>query len=214
MSTIAVVGATGFAGGHITAEALRRGHQVIGVSRHAPSESVDGVTSRTGDITDEAFIRDLAQQASTMVVAVHGSNEGEPYLAALVESLLEAALAGSSRLGFVGGVGSLAIALGGPRLVDTAGCPEIYKVEALSHVAVLEALRGSNSSADWFYVSPAANFGARQPGERTGSYRTGGDVLLSDDDGVSFISGADLAVAFLDEIEVPAHHRERFSVAY
>jgi putative NADH-flavin reductase len=31
---------------------------------------------------------------------------------------------------------------------------------------------------------------------------------------VSFISGEDLAVAFIDEIETPAHHRERFTVGY
>ena len=28
------------------------------------------------------------------------------------------------------------------------------------------------------------------------------------------LSGEDLAVAFLDEVEKPAHHRERFTVGY
>jgi uncharacterized protein len=48
----------------------------------------------------------------------------------------------------------------------------------------------------------------------TGRYRVGGDVLLTDADGNSTISGADYAKAFVDEIEQPAHRRQRFSVAY
>jgi putative NADH-flavin reductase len=52
------------------------------------------------------------------------------------------------------------------------------------------------------------------PGERTGSYRDGGEVLVVDGEGESFISGADLAVAVLDEIENPRHSRENFAVGY
>ena len=37
---------------------------------------------------------------------------------------------------------------------------------------------------------------------------------MSDAAGTSDISGADFAQAFVDEIEKPAHHRTRFSVAY
>ena len=63
-------------------------------------------------------------------------------------------------------------------------------------------------------MSPAAGFGSHAPGERTGHYRTGGDVLLSDADGNSAVSGVDYAIAFVDEIDKPAHHRERFTVAH
>jgi len=52
------------------------------------------------------------------------------------------------------------------------------------------------------------------PGERTGEYRDGGDVIVTDAEGESFISGADLAVAVLDEIESPKHPRGRFTVGY
>ena len=46
------------------------------------------------------------------------------------------------------------------------------------------------------------------------TFRLGGDVLLVDGEGSSTISGADFAQAFVDEIEQPAHRRQRFSVAY
>jgi putative NADH-flavin reductase len=39
-------------------------------------------------------------------------------------------------------------------------------------------------------------------------------VLLTDEDGESFISGEDLALAVVDEIETPRHSRARFTVAY
>ena len=214
MSTIAIFGFTGYVGGHITAEALRRGHDVIGISRSEVPDSDAAVTAITGSITDQELVRDVAQRASTLVVAVHGSVDGAPFLPGLVPSLLEAAAAAGSRLGFVGGAGNLLVAAGGPRVVDTPEFPAFAKTEAESQAEALKALQASESAADWFYVSPAAGFGPQAPGERTGSFRVGGDILLTDADGNSYISGADYAIAFLDEIDTPKHHQQPFSVAY
>ena len=52
------------------------------------------------------------------------------------------------------------------------------------------------------------------PGQATGSYRVGADVALFDANNGSAISGADLALAVLDEVEHPTHHQQHFSVAY
>ncbi|MYT25222.1 epimerase, partial [Streptomyces sp. SID7760] len=52
------------------------------------------------------------------------------------------------------------------------------------------------------------------PGRRTGSFRVGGDTLLTDADGNSAVSAEDYAVAFVDEIEQGAHPRARICVAY
>ena len=38
--------------------------------------------------------------------------------------------------------------------------------------------------------------------------------MLVDAEGNSFISVEDYAVAMIDELEHPAHHKERFTVAY
>src|SRR3546814_18460294 len=73
---------------------------------------------------------------------------------------------------------------------------------------------GSPQGVGWFLVSPAIVFGSHAPGDATGHYRVGGDVVLRDDNGVSAISGADLAVAVVAEVEKPVHHRQRFTVAY
>jgi putative NADH-flavin reductase len=214
MSTIAIIGGTGFAGGHISTEALSRGHQVISVSRNAPSDPAAGVEVRTGSIEDDALVGELFAKADVVVVAIHGAVGDTPYLIDFVPRLLALAAEHGTRLGVVGGAGSLHVSPGGPRLIDTPEFPDAFKLEAGSMAEVLEAMRAADTSADWFYVSPAANFGAHAPGERTGSYRTGDDVLVTDSEGHSVISGADFAIAFIDEIETPAHHRTRFTVGY
>lgn len=213
MTTIAVIGISGYAGGNIAREALRRGHEVIGVSRASTVVAQPGLTLARGDIADAVMVKDLARSASVVVVATHATENDQPCLAALVPSLLEAVSSADARLGVVGGAGSLLVA-SGTRLVDTDEFPEPFKAEALAHADVLEALQGSSSSADWFYVSPAAGFGSYAPGERTGTFRVGGDDLLIDAQGNSLISGEDFAIAVVDEIETPVHHRERWSVAY
>ncbi|KXO89120.1 NAD(P)-dependent oxidoreductase [Tsukamurella pseudospumae] len=84
---------------------------------------------------------------------------------------------------------------------------------AQEHDRALDYLR-TVEDVDWFYLSPAASYGSFNPGEQRGTYRTSGDLLLTDAEGNSEISGADYAKAFVDEIVAPAHRRERFSVAY
>jgi hypothetical protein len=53
-----------------------------------------------------------------------------------------------------------------------------------------------------------------QAGERTGTFRLGGDQLLVGPDGKSEISVQDYAVAMIDELEHPRHIRKRFTVGY
>ena len=60
------------------------------------------------------------------------------------------------------------------------------------------------------FLSPPALLA---PGERTGTYRVGGEELLMAGDRPAGISVADLAVAIVDEIERPRHVRARFTVA-
>ena len=52
------------------------------------------------------------------------------------------------------------------------------------------------------------------PGERTGSYETGGDHPVRDAQGESRISVEDYAVAMIDELEEPRFAGGRFTVGY
>ncbi|WP_415830901.1 NAD(P)-dependent oxidoreductase [Janibacter anophelis] len=196
-------------------EAASRGHQVISYTRSAPNEPIDGVEYRTGSLTDDAVLAQAAADADDLVVATHGADVGGSPLVDHVDRLASAAVEHGARLSFVGGAGSLHVAKGGPRLVDTPDFHDDWKPEALSHAKVLDALRSdAPDELDWFYVSPAALFGAFAPGETTGSYRLGGDELVTTEDGTSEISGTDFALAFVDEIEQRKHPRQRFTVAH
>ena len=66
----------------------------------------------------------------------------------------------------------------------------------------LDALR-QEKVLNWTFLSPSALF---EPGERTGKFRLGDDVLLADDEGKSWISMEDYAIALADEIETPGIH--------
>jgi uncharacterized protein len=116
--------------------------------------------------------------------------------------------AGVPRYLVVGGAGSLEVAPG-VKLIDTPEFPAIYKAEASGGGAFLDLLR-QQPALDWSYLSPSAMF---VPGERTGKFRLGGDQLLANDEGSS-ISFEDYAIALADEIEKPAHRRQRFTVGY
>lgn len=212
MARIAVIGGTGYAGSHIVAEAVSRGHTVVSIARRLPHERVEGATYVEGTVLDVPSLLPLLEEADVVVQALspRGDMVGKvrPATAELFQALPERV-----RLGVVGGAGGSLVAPGGPRVIDD-GFPEAARPEALEAIGVLEDLQADTSGRDWFFVHPAGGFRAANPGERTGTYRTGGDVIVTDENGESFISGADFAIAFLDEIENPTHVRQRFTVGY
>lgn len=214
MARITVLGGTGYAGTHVVREAAARGHQVRSFSRHAPAEPVPGVSYETGDVTHPALLDAVVAGTDVVVTTVPPRGELEPVLGGILGELATRADAAGVRLGVVGGAGSLLVAPGGPKLLETDAFPAPFLAEAQIMDGVLQDLRSRPESLDWFYVSPAAGFGAYAPGERTGRFRLGDDVLLTDDEGGSELSGEDLAIAVVDEVEQPAHRRSRFTVAY
>lgn len=213
MSRIAVLGGTGYAGSHIVAEAVRRGHTVLSIARTVPADRVEGAVYVEATLLDVPTLVNELIGVDVVVSAVAARGDMLGALRSAIEQLLSV-LPEDVRIGVIGGAGGSLVAEGGPRLVDTEGFADEYKPEALEAIGILEDLQTRAGDRDWFYIHPAGGFGAWAPGERTGSYRDGGDVLVVDENGESFISGADLAVAVLDEIETPRHSRERFTVGY
>jgi putative NADH-flavin reductase len=110
----------------------------------------------------------------------------------------------------VGGAGSLKTSSGLDR-VDTPDFPAMYKAESLAQREVLRLLRAEMTDLDWTYVSPADEIA---PGERTSTFRLGGDELLTAADGTSSISAEDYAIALVDEAENNRAIRRRITLAY
>ena len=213
MTRIAVIGGTGYAGRHLGAEGVQRGHTVVSVGRTIPGDRVEGATYVEGTLLDVPSLLAQLEGVEVVVSTVPGRGDMLGKVRPAVADLV-AGLDAAVRVGVIGGAGGSLAFEGGPRLVDTAEFTEEYKPEALEAVGILDDLQAGDAARDWFYVHPAGGFGAWAPGERTGSYRDGGDVLVVDADGESFISGPDLAVAVIDEIETPKHSRARFTVGY
>ena len=200
---IALIGATGNAGSRILAELSRRGHAVTAIARHPEKvPALTGVTALRADADDVAGLAAALRGHDAVVSSVH-------FTASDPRKLIEAVHAsGVGRYLVVGGAGSLEVAPG-VKLIDTPEFPAIYKAEAAAGGAFLDLLR-NETKLDWTFLSPSALF---VPGERTGKFRLGGDQLLVNDKGSS-ISFEDYAVALADEIEKPAHSRQRFTVGY
>lgn len=212
MARIAVIGGTGYAGRHIVAEAVDRGHTVLSVARTLPSERVEGAVYLESTLLDVPALAPELEGVDVIVLAVAARDDMQGLVRPNFDALLSV-IADDVRVGVIGGAGGSRVSEGGPRLIDGDFADE-YRDEALEAIGILEDLQASDSERDWFYVHPAGNFGAWAPGERTGTYRTGGTVIVTDAEGESNLSGADLAVAVIDEIERPAHHREAFTVGY
>ena len=214
MARITILGGTGYAGAAVVAEGQRRGHEVVAVSRTAPTSPIAGVEYVTGSALDSGILDRVVPGSDVVVEAVSPRGDMAGQEEGLVDELIARITGTPTRLGVIGGASSLLVREGGPRLFDAHRPPPEVLPEVETGMRVLETLQHSAEALDWFYLSPPAEFGAWVSAPDTGSYRLGGDILLTDDDGRSVISAADLARAIVDEIETPAHHRRRFHVAH
>ena len=200
---IALIGATGRAGSEILKELVRRGHAVTAIVRNPEKvPPAANITAAKGDVFDTTGLTELLKGHAAVISAVH-------FLQSDPQKLIDAVkAAGVKRYLVVGGAGSLEVAPG-VALVTTPEFPAEYKAEALKGGDFLALLR-QEKDLDWTFLSPSALF---FDGPRTGTFRLGKDQLLSSEKGSS-ISFADYAIALADEVETPAHSRQRFTVGY
>ncbi|WP_348788785.1 NAD(P)H-binding protein [Leifsonia sp. NPDC080035] len=216
MARITVLGGTGYTGAAIVAEAARRGHEVTAVSRSEPSEPVDGVEYVVGSVLDPAVLDRVVPERDAVISALSPRGDMAGELEGVIRELARRADGTPTRIAHVGGASSLLVAPDGPRLWDVTKdeLPDTVKPEIETGMTILDDLKATPETVDWFYISPPEVYGAWAPAPATGRYRLGDDVLLRAEDGTSTISAADLAVAIVDEIERPAHHRRRFTAAH
>jgi putative NADH-flavin reductase len=187
---------------------------VTSVSRHEPDERIDGVAYVIGSVLDGDVLAAAVADHDVVIEAVSPRGDMSGRVEGVVDQLVELAPRAGARLGVIGGVSSLKVEEGGPRVFDVNEVDPGVLPEIETGLALLETLKAAPDDVDWFYVSPPLSYGSWVPAPDTGSYRLSDEILLKDDEGNSTISAADLARAIVDEIEQPQYRRRRFHAAH
>ena len=214
---IALIGATGFVGSKLLTEALSRGHQVTAIVRDPAklTEKSDRLTIVTGDVNQpEQFAQQLVGHDIVLNAFSAGWENPNLYADFLAGSrAIEKATeqAEVPRLLAIGGAGSLFI--DGKQLVDGPEFPANIKPGALAARDYLNELK-QNTKLDWTFFSPAIEMHPGITTGRTGHYRLGTENPVFNAEGRSILSGEDLAIAVLDEVEKHQFSRQRFTAAY
>lgn len=216
MANVLLIGATGFVGSAVLNELVERGHKVTAVVRNVEKIAKnDLVTAVKEDVANVEAIAKLAE-GKDAIISAYNPGWTNPEIATLIKEnypkILEAAKqSGVERLLIVGGAGTLFCAPG-LRVVDSGAIPaEIMGGVRPLGDFYLNTLMNENN-IDWIFFSPAGVFD--QEGKKTGNYRLGKDDLIVDAEGNSHISVQDYADAMVNELEKPAHHKERFTIGY
>ena len=216
MKKIALIGASGLVGSAILKESLQRGHMVTAIVRNPDKIKLEdpNLLIKKGDVLSEQSVPELISGAD-VVISAYNPGWTNPNIAEETTRAYNSIISGVKkakipRLLIVGGAGSLYVAPE-KRLMDTGVIPQSFMpaIEALADV--FYDLQKQEKEIDWAFFSPAGNIA---PGERTGKFRLGKDNLIVDPKGESNISVEDYAVAMLNEVEAPEHHRERFTIGY
>ena len=216
MKQVVIIGASGFVGSALLGEALERGWLVKALVRNAGKIRRRGPELKVveTDVTDEGKLERLVRGAGAVISAFNpGWSNPDIYEETLqgYRTIIEGVCrSGVKRLLVVGGAGSLFVRPG-VRVLD-GPMPERILPGVKSLAQVYYDLLMPETELDWIFLSPSADLTA---GGRTAKFRLGKDDLLVDAaTGRSHISVQDYAVAMIDELEEPQHHRERFTVGY
>ena len=196
MKKVAIIGANGKSGSALVVEALRQGYDVTGFARNKEYEN--GAIKLVHKDVFELSKADLAGFDIVISAVAAWTPQTFPLHAKMTQHIAELLSGTQTRLFVIGGAGVLYTdASRKTRLMDTPSFPAEYMGVAGATAASYEVLKASKNLI-WTYVIPAAEYDANAA--RTGSYVLGGDELILNGKGKSYIGYADLALAVIDEI--------------
>ena len=215
---LAIIGASGFVGSQLLAEALRRGYMVTAFVRAPQNITLQDknlIVKKVNILNENELSSFLIGHDIVLSAYNPGWKNPNIYNDFIIgsKSIQNATKkAGIKRLLVVGGAGSLEIKPG-VQLVDTPEFPVDIKQGALGARDYFNILR-KEDDLDWTLLIPAITMTKETSGIRTGKYRIGINQPVFDQEGESKISVEDLAVALLDEVEKNQFIKQSFTVAY
>ena len=209
---VAIIGATGWIGGHVLREALERGHEVTAVLRDASrAEALGaGVECAVADATDHEALTHALQDHDAVVTAYRAPPDQPGQLVTVANALLGAAKdAGVRRLVWVGSSAALKLPGSDTDVVDLPQFPEEWRPAGYAHRDSLRTIRSDADGLAWTYICMPRTI---EDGERSGNYRVAGEELPFDAQGNSRISVEDFAVAIVDTLDDPDRAGKQISV--
>jgi len=215
---IAIIGASGFVGSHLTNELLNRGHEVTAIARHTQkiTHQHDHLSVQQADVFNTDALAEILKGHDAVVSAYNAGwtnpNLYDDFIAGSVAVENAVKQSGVKRLIVIGGAGSLYVAPD-VQLVDTPQFPAEYKAGATAARDYFNLLK-KDTVLDWTFFSPAIEMHQGTAGVRRGTYRTALENPVFDEQGRSVLSVEDLAVVIADELEHPKHIKQRFTAAY
>lgn len=217
MSRIVIFGAGGRAGHHAVAEAASRGHEVIAVVRDPATHpelarAGAGVTVVAGDVTEADSVATVATGADAAVnAAARLDMSSVDFFEGAARALLDGlGRTGTARLVQIG-IGSTLEVAPGVAVHDTPDFPAEGRTFSLGHSAGLDVWRQADTDIDWLVVAPPPTL-LDDEALPTRRYQIGGHQVLPSPEGAPMFAYADLAVAVLDQIDSPTHHRDLVAV--
>ncbi|WP_026389333.1 NAD(P)-dependent oxidoreductase [[Acholeplasma] multilocale] len=207
---IFIIGANGRSGSLLAKEAVKRGHQVTGVVRKELKDTQGGKVLEFRKDLFDLTTEDLIQ--ADVVIDAFGMfdptklEQHKTSLKHLTNILADT----NVRLLVVGGAGTLFVDEAKTmRLVDQPNFPaEYYDLAFIEGEAYEEIIKVDN--VKWSYFSPAAVFDAETQG--TGNFVLGQDNLFVNDNGESYATYSDAAIAIINEVENNNFMNKRFTI--
>ncbi|EIJ37592.1 MULTISPECIES: NAD(P)-dependent oxidoreductase [Flavobacteriaceae] len=213
---IVIIGATGFLGSKLVNEARNRDFEITAIARNTDTIIDKKVNKISVDVNNVEKLTEALKGQDVVISAFNAGwtnpNIYEDFIAGS-KSIQEAVKkASAQRLIVIGGAGSL-YTTEKQQIVDMVDFPKEIKPGATAARDYLNILK-EEKDIDWAFFSPAIDMHPGITTGRTGQYRLGKDNPVFDQNNVSSLSGEDVAVVILDEVESPKHHQERFTAAY
>jgi putative NADH-flavin reductase len=231
---LALIGATGYVGSRVLAEALDRGHAVTAIVRDVQRlPSHPGLTPHTANVQEIDQVVEAVSGHDAVISCFnpggHDVSKNPHFYRDIVEgtrSIIEGVRRSDvNRLVYVGGAGSLHSRPGVMLVDDTEFLVEHLQNPPQGMLTAegprsLDIPRGARMAfylferereVDWTFVSPSLFLGSY--GGRTRKLRYGTHDLLMDNGSPAKVDVEDLAVGVVEEVERPRQSRGHLTVA-
>ena len=198
---VGIIGATGKLGSLLVERSLKEGYETTAIVRHP-----EKLTNTTDLVVETSDLFDLTTEDITkfdvVINAYNAPADDLNQFSTSTQKLMDIFSGTNTRLIIAGGAG-VSYLPDHSRVIDSPDLPAFIRPLAENEVAAFELLK-NDTSFDWIYMTPPLDMQFDAP--HTGTHYFSGEHLGMDENGKSFISYADYADAFMDEINSANKH--------